>query len=132
MDKTNNRTFPTIADKKITEALNKQEAYQVRERILSENIQGSMVSRRLLWLLGKTELGNIRQILDIGSWHLNQSYEFSIIFENARIDAFEPVPDSYQFCLSEREQKIDEQKKNRISVHNLALSNAAGEIPFYP
>ncbi len=99
MAKNTNHISAPIADNKITEVLNKQEAYHVRERILSENIRGSMVSRRLLWLLGKTELGNIRQILDIGSWHLNQSYEFSIIFENARIDAFEPVPDSYQFFV---------------------------------
>ena len=83
----------TVANKQITDAQNKQEALQVREKILSENNNGSMVARRLVWLLGNAELGNIRQVLDIGSWHLGQSIEFSTIFTNAKIDAFEPVPE---------------------------------------
>ncbi len=61
-----------IANKKVSEALHKQEALQVRERILSENGIGSMVSRRLLWLLGKTELGNIKQILEMSTHQKDQ------------------------------------------------------------
>ena len=62
-----NLTPAPIADKKIIDAQNKQEAFQVRERIMSENIRGNMVARRVLWLLGKVELGNIRQILDMST-----------------------------------------------------------------
>ena len=62
-----NLTPAHIADKKIIDAQNKQEAFQVRERIMSENIRGNMVARRVLWLLGKVELGNIRQILDMST-----------------------------------------------------------------
>ncbi len=104
---------------------------RIRERIISDSSKGSMVGQRLQCLTGKVDLTGVKQILDIGSWHLGQSIEFSSVFKNARIDAFEPVPDSYQNCLKRLEQ-IDEQKRNRISIHNIALSDKAGEIPFYP
>jgi FkbM family methyltransferase len=89
-----------------------------------------MVARRLATMQGKADLSHVRQILDIGSWHLGQSIEFAGIFPDARIDAFEPVPDSYQLCLS-RLDSLDTATRNRISVHNIALSSTAGTIPFY-
>jgi FkbM family methyltransferase len=89
-----------------------------------------MVGRRIARLLDKTDLTGIRRILDIGSWHLGQSIEFANLFQDAHIDAFEPVPDSYQLCLNNL-NSLDEQKKNRIRVHNFALSNTEGEISFY-
>ena len=89
-----------------------------------------MVARRLATMQGKVEMGDVRQILDIGSWHLGQSIEFANIFPEARIDAFEPVPDSYQLCVSRRDS-LETAVKNRISVHNIALSSMAGTIPFY-
>ena len=131
MDIVINPLSVNIASQQVAKAQAQHEAFRVRENILFENAQGNMVAHRLIWLLGKTELGSVRQVLDIGSWHLCQSIQFSVIFQNAIIDAFEPVPDSYQLCLSERD-KIEAQKKNRIRVHNGALSNAAGEISFYP
>ena len=102
----------------------------VQEKIQVENNKRSMVASRLQYLAGKTDLSNIKQVLDIGSCHLGQSLEFSNVFKDARIDAFEPVPDSYKLCISNHNQ-LDEQKKNRIKVHNIALSNEAGEMPFY-
>ena len=90
-----------------------------------------MVAHRLATLLGKTEVDDVQQILDIGSWHLGQSIEFSKIFPDARIDAFEPVPESYQLCV-DRLNSLDPQTKGRIRVHKIALSNKAGKIPFYP
>ena len=130
MEQNTDLTSSTIANKQITDIQYKQEAFRVRERILSEDSRGSMVAHRLIWLLGKAELGNIRQVLDIGSWHLVQSIEFSNIFHNARIAAFEPVPDSYQLCISNL-NGLDAQKKNRISIHNIALSDNTGSVPFY-
>jgi len=103
----------------------------IKEKIRLENKKGSMVGKRLNYLVGQTDLSNIKRVLDIGSWHLRQSIEFSNVFKNAKIDAFEPVPESYQFCLN-RHVGLEEQKKSRIEVHNLALSNSEGEIPFYP
>jgi len=90
----------------------------------------SMVAERLKFLKGAADLSNIRQILDIGSWHLSQSIEFSNIFPNAKIDAFEPVPDSYKLCQDIHGQ-LSKKKQEQIHVHNLALGNEAGEIPFY-
>ena len=130
MEQNTKPTSTSVANKQIIDAQYKQEAFQVRERILSENNRGSMVARRLIWLLGKADFGNIRQVLDIGSWHLGQSIEFSNIFQNAKIDAFEPVPDSYQLCLQNL-NNLDNQKKNRIQIHNIALSNKTGKVPFY-
>jgi len=90
----------------------------------------SMVARRLDSLLGKVDLTGVRQILDIGSWHLGQSIEFAEIFKEASIDAFEPVPSSYKLCRKRRAE-LNEQLKKRIRVHNIALSDNEGEIPFY-
>lgn len=89
-----------------------------------------MVARRLASLYGKADLGNVKQILDIGSWHLGQSIEFSNLFEKARIDAFEPVPDSYKLCVEKR-KGLDKPTQSRINVHNLALTNKNGTVPFY-
>lgn len=102
----------------------------VKDKIEIENNKGSMVAHRLSYLTGKVDLDSVNQILDIGSWHLNQSIEFSNIFKSANIDAFEPVPDSFRFCVSKLDT-LDEQKKKRIKVHNLALTSEVGEIPFY-
>jgi FkbM family methyltransferase len=90
----------------------------------------NMVKSRLRHLTGHIDPASIRQVLDVGSWHLGQSIEFASIFPDARIDAFEPVPDSYQLCLNHHSQ-LPDQQKNQIKVHNLALSNIKGEVPFY-
>lgn len=89
-----------------------------------------MVARRLATMTGKAEIGEVRQILDVGSWHLGQSIEFANIFPTARIDAFEPAPDSYQLCVARRDS-LQTADKNRIRVHQLALSNKSGKVPFY-
>ena len=91
----------------------------------------NMVDRRLAHLAGKIEVDSIKQILDIGSWHLGQSIEFAGIFKQARIDAFEPVPESYELCLKNREG-LSEADKERIRVHNIAISDKTGEVSFYP
>ncbi len=104
---------------------------RIKERIFIDSNRGSMVAQRLSCMAGKVDLTDVKQVLDIGSWHLGQSIEFSSVFKNVKIDAFEPVPDSYQNCLN-RLNTLDEQKKSRIKVHNLALTDKEGEIPFYP
>ena len=101
-----------------------------REKIMTAYNKGGMVAGRLVHLLGKENLGNVKRVVDIGSWHLRQSIEFAEIFPNAAIDAFEPVPDSYALCLSNLAQQPP-QVRNRIKVHNFALSNQQGEAPFF-
>ena len=110
--------------------LYQRENITTREKIMVAYNKGGMVANRLVHLLGKENLGNIKQVLDIGSWHLRQSIEFADIFPEARVHAFEPVPDSYELCLRTHAQ-LDPQRKSRIHIHNIALSNASGEIPFY-
>jgi FkbM family methyltransferase len=83
------------------------------------------VGKRINFIENKIDLSNIKEILDIGSWHLGQSLEFHYIFPEATINAFEPVPDSYQLCLD------NNSFPNKIFVHNLALTNFNGETKFY-
>jgi FkbM family methyltransferase len=68
---------------------------------------------------------NPQTIFDIGSRDLDQSIEFSTIYPNAKIFAFEPNPDQYQIC---KEKSIN--YKN-IEVHQLALSDKEGMVDFY-
>lgn len=89
-----------------------------------------MVALRLLKLINSVDLTNVTRILDIGSWHLLQSIEFASIFSDARIDAFEPVPNSFEICKANLNAIVPE-KRNRIAIHNLALSNVNGSIPFF-
>lgn len=88
-------------------------------------LNGNIVSDRLKYVLDIVELDNSKTILDIGSWHLNQSIEFSVIFPDSKIYAFEPVPDSYTDCL------FKSQFYKNISVFNLALTNFSGETSFF-
>lgn len=90
----------------------------------------NMVARRLAHLVGKVELDGVERILDVGSRDLGQSIEFSSLFPNAKIDAFEPVPDSYQFCI-ERLNRLQNKAGTNIRVHNIALNKEKGEIPFF-
>ena len=90
-----------------------------------------MVARRLIHLLEKADLTEIKQVVDIGSWHLGQSIEFSNIFPHAKIDAFEPVPNSYRLCI-DKLNSLDDHRKEQIRVHNIALNNTKADIPFYP
>jgi FkbM family methyltransferase len=83
----------------------------------------SIVNNRLRFIIDKVNLENTETILDIGSWHLEQSLEFNRIFPQSKIYAFEPVPASYGLCLRK--------KKDNISVFNIALSDKTGELPFY-
>ena len=86
----------------------------------------SNVGNRVNFIVNKMDLSGIKEILDIGSWHLGQSLEFHDIFPNANINAFEPVPNSYQLCLN------NNRFPDKISVHNLALCEFTGETKFYP
>lgn len=90
-----------------------------------------MVANRLAAMRDKVDLGNVKQILDIGSWHLGQSVEFANIFDGAQIDAFEPVPDSFKLCV-DRRNGLDDARRKRIRIHNVAITNKQGSIPFYP
>ena len=103
---------------------------RIAENVNTENNSNSMVASRLARLAGKADLSNIKQVLEIGSCHLGQSIEFAQFFQDAKIDAFEPVPASYELCVN-RHNKLDDHNKNRIKVHNLALGDSTGEIPFF-
>ena len=89
-------------------------------------VDGGIVSARLKYLLDKVDLDASKTILDIGSWHLEQSIELSAVFPNSKIYAFEPVPESYNNCVHKSRYF------NNISVFNVALTNFCGKTSFYP
>lgn len=92
---------------------------------------GGLVSQRLSHLVDLMDFSNVKTILDIGSWHLDQSVEFMNIFPSAKVYAFEPNPDSAALCRS-RIGSMPESYASRIEVHELALTDKQGEISFYP
>jgi FkbM family methyltransferase len=77
------------------------------------------------------DFSKVKTILDIGSWHLNQSLEFMHIFPNAKVYAFEPNPVSANLCR-EKAASLPFPHNGRVSVVEVALTNSIGEITFYP
>ena len=114
----------------IAELKKDDQDYTLTDKINQEAAKGSMVAHRLQYLEGKVSLDDVTQILDIGSWHLNQSLEFATLFPQARIDAFEPVPESYDLCVKKLQEQ-DTRRRENIHIHNRALSNENGPISFY-
>lgn len=84
------------------------------------------VAQRLKHMLDIFDFSKVKTILDIGSWHLDQSIELMSIFPNATVYAFEPNPESAALCRAKA------QYYNRVSVVEVALTNQSGEISFYP
>jgi FkbM family methyltransferase len=66
-----------------------------------------------------------RIILDIGSRDLDQSIEFSSVYQNSKIYAFEPNPEQFNICLN---KSINHEN---INVEQLAISDKNGSLDFY-
>jgi FkbM family methyltransferase len=66
-----------------------------------------------------------RIILDIGSRDLDQSIEFSSVYQNSKIYAFEPNPEQFNICLN---KSINYEN---INVEQLAISDKNGSLDFY-
>jgi FkbM family methyltransferase len=64
-------------------------------------------------------------ILDIGSRDLDQSIEFSSVYKDSKIYAFEPNPEQFNICL---DKSINYEN---ISVEQLAISDKNGYLDFY-
>ena len=77
------------------------------------------------------DFNQIKNICDIGSRFLEQSRELAYIFPDARVYAFEPVPESYQICCENREA-LDAEYRDRITIFNVAVGEENKMIPFYP
>jgi len=90
-----------------------------------------LVAQRMSHLLDVMDFSKVKTILDIGSWHLKQSIEFMHIFPNAKVYAFEPNPTSAALCR-EKAASLPYPHNYRVSVVEIALSDADGEISFYP
>ena len=96
---------------------------ELKKRMLN----GETVSERLKFIIDKYDLNDIKEILDIGSWHLMQAIELQNLFPEAKVTAFEPVPNSYISCLRHR----DEYNKIEIDIVNMAVSDINGKSKFY-
>jgi FkbM family methyltransferase len=97
---------------------------------LSQNPE-NIATRRVQYLIDQFDFNQVKTILDIGSWHLKQTIEFSQIFEFATIHAFEPNPETFNYCNNVLE-KLPNHIKHRISIHEIALTDYIGKASFYP
>ena len=86
---------------------------------------------RLILLFDLINFNSIKNICDIGSRFLEQSRELSYIFPDAKVYAFEPVPESHQICCDNL-AKLPTEYRDRIKVYNVAVGNEDKTIPFYP
>jgi FkbM family methyltransferase len=68
---------------------------------------------------------NVDVILDIGSRDLEQSIEFSSVYPNAKIYAFEPNPEQYKICADNAVNHPN------IKTFNIAISDKKGTAQFY-
>lgn len=91
----------------------------------------TIVSERVRFVYNLIDLLNIKNICDIGSWHLGQSLEFLEIFPYANIFAFEANPDNYKFCV-DRLNSLPPSIQQNIKIYETALSDSNGIIKFYP
>ena len=72
--------------------------------------QHNLVASRLKFVVDRVDTDSIKNICDIGSWHLGQSLEFMRLFPNAKLYAFEASKINFKVCsdrystLSEVEQ----------------------------
>jgi len=98
----------------------------MNEKIKEANPFNGIVGQRLKFIVDKIDLSDCKTILDIGSWHLEQSIELSNIFPRAKVYAFEPVPESFDNCTARSFSHPN------IKVFNLALTNFSGETSFFP
>lgn len=87
-------------------------------------------AERLALLFDVVDFDTIKRVCDIGSRFLEQSTEMSHIFRDAEFYAFEPTPGSYKICCDNLDA-LEEQKRNRIHVYNLAVSDKSEKIKFY-
>lgn len=92
---------------------------------------GWMVPGRMSHLANLIDFTQLRTVFDVGSWHLDQSIEFLLCLEAATIHAFEPHPESANECRKKKET-INLPHRNRVNIHQIALTDKVGEISFYP
>jgi FkbM family methyltransferase len=102
----------------------------IKNSYLTELNNNGLVSNRLKFIIDKIDLSDSKTILDIGSWHLEQSLELCRIFPKSKIYAFEPVPNSFNLCVNKL-KNYGHQYSENIDVFNLAVSDVNGTIKFY-
>jgi len=66
-----------------------------------------------------------KTILDVGSRDLKQSIEFSSVYPEAKIHAFEPNPEQYNIC------KTASENYENINVYQYAVSDVESKLNFY-
>lgn len=100
----------------------------IKNKILNTD---NIVANRLKFVVDLINLNDIKNICDIGSWHLKQTIEFAEIFTDSNIYVFEANPTNYNIC-EKTYNTLDPQYKNRIHLYNMAVDNKDGKIKFYP
>jgi FkbM family methyltransferase len=90
-----------------------------------------MMAERLSHIENIIDFNGIKNIIDVGAAHGYESKNLARVFTDARIWAFEPTDEHYQYCL-DHFAGLDDDLRSRISIENLALNDVDGLISFYP
>ena len=92
-----------------------------RKQIVGK-VENPQIERFLEKLAGRISMPSV--ILDVGSWHAEQSVEFSAAFPKAKVWAFEVNPPSVRVCRTKR--------TSQIAVVRGAVCDKDGPVDFYP
>ena len=111
--------------------MNEKYAIAMVETADLELVEHNNATERLTLLFDVIDFDNLKRICDIGSRFLEQTIEMAHIFPEAEFHSFEPVPNSYQKCLENR-NRCPKEVAERINIYELALNNETKAIPFYP
>lgn len=90
-----------------------------------------VAAKKLMMIFEDINFNSIRTVCDIGSRFLEQTMEMSFIFPEATLYAFEPVPESYDICCTNKEL-LPASNRSRVNVFNYAVGDVTKMIPFYP
>jgi len=101
--------------------ISRTEVSRYRKQIVGK-IDEPLIARFLEHIVDRAPVPSV--ILDVGSWHAEQSIEFSTAFPEAKVYAFECNPPSVRLCRTKRTRQI--------AVVRGAVCDKDGPVDFYP
>lgn len=107
--------------------------YNVSHLIRLTDMDGrsiNVVSERLMHIINKIKIDEIRTVLDIGSVNATDSIDLARVFEDATIYTFEPVPANQEIC-QEHIDSVATDIQERIYLQRIALDNQTGPMAFW-
>lgn len=92
--------------------------------------QESIAAEKFLSVISHLNGIQVRNALDIGSWHLKQSIEMLHIFPDCTVHAFEPAPENFEVC-KKAFSMLTPDKRQQLRVWQLAVGAENKVIDFF-